>query len=97
MTAAASPVEMSATMVTTATMEMPTTAEGKANRRPIPIVVGIRLKVRLRVIAIPAQTSAAMPMAAMAPTTTTAAVVDLCHIRGGRLKLQASQATRRPR
>ena len=96
MTAAAAPVETSATMVTTTTMEMLTTAEREANGRPIDIVVGIGLKVRLRVIAIPAQTSAAGPMAAMAPTTTTAAVVDLCHVRG-LLKLQTSQATCRSR
>ena len=85
MTTAAASVEVSP-----ATMKVATTAKGEANHGTVSVIVGIGLIV-WRVVAVAAQSSTAMPVPAMSPTTTTAAIVYLCDVRSV-LHLQASQA-----
>ena len=89
MTTAAASVEVSP-----ATMKVATTAKGEADHGTVS-VVGIGLIV-WRVVAVTAQSSTAMPVPTVSPTTTTAAIVYLCDVRSV-LHLQASQAASRSR
>lgn len=77
-------VEVSTAAMATATMEVPTTAEREAERRSVAVIIGIRLIVRLGIIAVAAKPSTAVPMTAMPPTTATAPVMYLLDV--GRLR-----------
>ena len=76
--------EVSTAAMATATMEVPTTAEREAERRSVAVIIGIRLIVRLGIIAVAAKPSTAVPMTAMPPTTATAPVMYLLDV--GRLR-----------
>ena len=77
-------VEVSTAAMATATMEVPTTAEGEAERRAVAVIIGIRLIVRPDIITVAAKPSSAVPMTAMPPTTATAPVMYLLDV--GRLR-----------
>jgi hypothetical protein len=77
-------------------MEVPTAAEGEADRRPVAVIVGIGLiVVWRRVVAIPAKCPAAMPVTAMAPTTAAAAIVHGLDV-GSLRHFQPRQTSGRP-
>jgi hypothetical protein len=96
MTSASATVEMTTMPVTVATMEVPTATEGEANCWPVPIVIRIGLIVVWHcVVAVPTKCPAAMPVAAMSPTTAAAAIVYGLDV-GSMRHLQPRQTTDRP-
>jgi hypothetical protein len=100
MTSSSATVEM-ATAVTavmaTAAMEVATPAEGEANRRPVSVVVGIRLIVIWgRVVVVPAKCPTAVPVTAMSPAAPAATIVYRLDV-GGMRHFQPRQTTNRRR
>jgi hypothetical protein len=96
MTSASATVEMATAVMATA-MEVATPAEGEANRRPVSVVVGIRLIVIWgRVVAVPAKCPTAVPVTAMSPAPPAATIVYRLDI-GSVRHLQPRQTTNRRR
>jgi hypothetical protein len=96
MTSASATMEMSTAVMAT-TMEVATAAEGEADRRPVSVVVGIRLIVIWgRIVAVPAKCPTAVPVTAMSPAPPAATIVYRLDV-GSMRHLQPRQTTNRRR